>query len=121
MRSTNLTYKKVGEILNIPEYAVQNVARWAKFDGIPRARKRRNKKTENTKRRILEEISKNPQMTYREIGELLGLHKLTVRKIAWTAGIKQPRGRRSSKLTTRNKKMIAIAQGNPNLTYRKIG
>lgn len=123
LQNTNGSYTEIGEILDTQKEKVERVARKEGIDGVSRMRRRRQERMEQNKERVLEGILNNPQMTYKEIGELLKLHKMTVTKIAWTKNIKRGSGKRSypKKLTTRDKKILATAQQNPNLTHEEIG
>lgn len=123
LQSTNASYTEIGEALDIQKQKVEKVARRVKIDGVSRMQRRREERKKQLRERVLKEILNNPQMTYTEIGELLELHKMTVTKIAWDKSIKRGRGKHSypEKLVIRDKKILAIAQGNLNLTHKEIG
>lgn len=49
---------------------------------------------------IVEFVKANPQMTYQEVGEVFGLHPVTVNRIALRSGQKRGSGRRRGRLAS---------------------
>lgn len=119
--TTKASYSEIGNLLNVPKEMVENVARKAGINGVSRRQERELSKRE----KVLEEILNHPEMGYKEIGKLLGLHEMTINRIAWDMGVKRGRGsnkrRPSPELEARNQKIFITAQQNPNLTYDEIG